>query len=98
VDLDAAPEGLSFRVEVSSLRPLDKQLVILAEGKLYVTSEEAHRTANGTWELDFRRVGSAIPSPDGKRPAHITGVGFSPLERDGRYGIGPIEVFVDSSR
>jgi hypothetical protein len=97
VELELAPPTLSFRMAVESQRPLAEQLLIRVNGKWYLTKEPSRRTSEGTWELLFLRAGEAIP-PEARSPRMtVEAVGFTPLERDGRYGIGPIEAFVDSA-
>jgi O-antigen ligase len=95
LEIRAEPKELSFRMLVASLRPLNQQLVLNVEGRWVVSPDEPVRLPTGQWELTFKNIGTVIQNYNPKTPPKIRAIGFTPLERDGRYTVGPIEIFVD---
>ncbi len=96
LDLDLSPNNLSFRMIIQTPHILSSQLLIRVGDRPFLTREQANRMKEGRWELLFSRVGDIVPEPLKKKK--ITGIGFTPLERDGRYRIEWIEAFVDLTR
>lgn len=92
INLQATPSGLSFRMVLTSSRNLTSQLVLKIGSRLYLSKDPSHKLDSNRWELTFRRISEQIPLKD-----TITGVGFTPLERNGFYSIESIELFVDST-
>ncbi|HLG19877.1 MAG TPA: O-antigen ligase family protein [Bdellovibrionota bacterium] len=98
VHIELKPSSISFRIQVKSFRPLSRQMIVQAGERLFLTPKEARNLGDGMWEVAFPFVRNSLPVSTHPSPPVITGVGFTPLEKDGRYAIGPIEVFVDPAR
>ena len=93
----AYTDTLSFRMRVESSRDLGKQLALIIDGReILLTPDSSIKNPDGSFDLTYIRAGKAVKTK--AELGKITGVGFTPLEKNGLYRVGPVQVFVDSPR
>ena len=97
INILVEPSSLSFKMVIESPRRLESQLVVEIDGQPFLTEEPARKLGPNRWELTFHNIGQKVSVREGIVASRkITGIGFTPLERDGKYIFRSIEVFVNS--
>ncbi len=97
VQLPISQPGLHIEMQIETRHPLQKQFLLEIGGKLHVSPSVPISLGGDKWLFTFPDLWKKKRDFDSSS-FMISGIGFTPLEKEGRYKLGPVEVFVESPR